>query len=342
MESARSRQIQRLMLLSIFLSVVTMAIDGVTIFVESFFIIPGAGVFTVAHHVTVLALTQKQRKRNAAIATTTTTTTPTPATPATIAADLDVTAKLGTIVCAWLLFLTWLAAVIMMGIVIAIVWSDKRFQHRQPQQPTVTLHSVMMQLAKTVLDSYQYDPLLLRQIQRLMFLSIFLSVVIMAIDGVTIFTGSLFVSPGAGVLTIAHHVTVLALAQKQRKRNAVNATTSSTPSPTTPTTIAADLDVTAKLGTIICAWLLFFTWLAAIILMAIIIAIVVPDSNGPGIGTLIAALVFAVLEEAVMLAIAIKCTRERRRGGAEMRARFEIVKRLSAQPSALVAPAESC
>lgn len=176
-----------------------------------------------------------------------------------------------------------------------------------------------------------------------MFLSIFFSVMIMAIDGVTIFTGSLFVSPGAGVLTIAHHVTVLALAQKQRKRNAVNATTSSsTPSPTTPTTIAADLDVTAKLGTIICAWLLFFTWLAAIILMAIIIAIVAPDSNGSGIGTLIAALVFAVLEEAVMLAIAIKCTRERRRGGAEMRARFEIVKRLSAQPSALVAPAESC
>ena len=170
-----------------------------------------------------------------------------------------------------------------------------------------------------------------------MFLSIFLSVVAMALDGVTIFSGSLFISPGAGVLTIAHHVTVLALAQKQRKRDAVVVTTT-----TTPTTVAADLDVTAKLGTIVCAWLLFFTWFAAIILMAIIIAIVAPDSGGPGIATLIAALVFAVLEEAVMLAIAIKCTRERRRGGAEMRARFEIMKRMSAQPSALVAPAQSC
>lgn len=176
-----------------------------------------------------------------------------------------------------------------------------------------------------------------------MFLSIFLSVVAMALDGVTIFSGSLFISPGAGVLTIAHHVTVLALAQKQRKRNAVVVTTTTTtPTPATPTTVAADLDVTAKLGTIVCAWLLFFAWFAAIILMAIIIAIVAPDSGGPGIATLIAALVFAVLEEAVMLAIAIKCTRERRRGGAEMRARFEIIKRMSAQPSALVAPAQSC
>lgn len=175
-----------------------------------------------------------------------------------------------------------------------------------------------------------------------MFLSIFLSVVTMALDGVTIFSGSLFISPGAGVLTIAHHVTVLALAQKQRKRNAVVVTTTTTPTPATPTTVAADLDVTAKLGTIVCAWLLFFAWFAAIILMAIIIAIVAPDSGGPGIATLIAALVFAVLEEAVMLAIAIKCTRERRRGGAEMRARFEIMKRMSAQPSALVAPVQSC
>jgi len=176
-----------------------------------------------------------------------------------------------------------------------------------------------------------------RQIQRLMFLSIFLSVVTMAIDGVTIFTGSLFISPFAGVLTIAHHVAVLALAQKQRKRNAAIAAT--TPTPATPTAIAADLDVTAKLGTIVCAWLLYLTWLPAIILMAIIIAIVAPDSNGLGIGTQIAALVFAVLEGVVMLAIAIKCTRERRRGGAEMRAKFEIIKRMSGQPSALVAPA---
>jgi len=181
-----------------------------------------------------------------------------------------------------------------------------------------------------------------RQIQRLMFLSIFLSVVTMALDGVTIFTGSLFISPGAGVLTVAHHVTILALAQKQRRRNAAIATTTtSPPNPATPTTIAADLDVTAKLGTIVCAWLLFFIWLAAIIMMAIIIAIVAPDS-GPGMGTLIAALVFAVLEEGAILAIAIKCTRERRRGGAEMRARFEIIKRMSSQPSALVAPAQSC
>jgi len=99
-----------------------------------------------------------------------------------------------------------------------------------------------------------------RQIQRLMFLSIFLSVVTMALDGVTIFTGSLFISPGAGVLTVAHHVTILALAQKQRRRNAAIATTTtSPPNPATPTTIAADLDVTAKLGTIVCAWLLFFS-----------------------------------------------------------------------------------
>jgi len=179
-----------------------------------------------------------------------------------------------------------------------------------------------------------------RQIQRLMFLSIFLSVVVMATDGVTRFTGSLFISPVAGTLTITHHVIVLAMAHKQRKRNAAIATTT-TLTPATPTTIAADLDVAGEFGAImiICALLLPFTWLTVIFIMAIVIAIMAPDShNGPGIWMLIAALVFAVLEEGVMLAIAIKYMRERRRGEAEMRAKFEIIKRMSAPSSALVAP----
>jgi len=175
-----------------------------------------------------------------------------------------------------------------------------------------------------------------RQIQRLMFLSIFLSVVVMATDGVTRFTGSLFIGPVAGTLTITHHVIVLAMAHKQRKRNAAIATT--TP---TSTTIAADLDVAGEFGAImiVCALLLPFTWLTVIFIMAIVIAIMASDShNGPGIWTLIVALVFAVLEEGVMLAIAIKYMRERRRGEAEIRTKFEIIKRMSAPPSALVAP----
>ncbi|KAF8161448.1 hypothetical protein B0H34DRAFT_673387 [Crassisporium funariophilum] len=106
----RTNHVQGLMWISILLSILVLGTDGSGVFAYSLFSSPAPSVLSITHHITILTLVHKQSRRS-----------------------LDTTAqpvmtKVGTIVCAWLLALLWLAIICLFITTMSWVGRENEFE----------------------------------------------------------------------------------------------------------------------------------------------------------------------------------------------------------------------
>ncbi|KIM43094.1 hypothetical protein M413DRAFT_443909 [Hebeloma cylindrosporum] len=104
-----SRQVGHILWISVIVSTFAFAFSMVTFGTLSLWIIPAAYAFSLAHNITLLVLSAKERNRP----------------PEARNGMLPATSKKGSIVCAWLLMLSWLAGAIMLAIFTIVVSQEK-------------------------------------------------------------------------------------------------------------------------------------------------------------------------------------------------------------------------
>ncbi|CAA7267752.1 unnamed protein product [Cyclocybe aegerita] len=138
-----------------------------------------------------------------------------------------------------------------------------------------------------------------RQIQHLLWISIGLSTVFIALSMVHIGSLSFFVAPAAFGLSFIHNVTLLALSRKERKAG--------------PEALAGKLPATARKATIISGWFITLVYAGAVGVTAAFVIIIGNWGEVPKRTVIVGYFewIFGLFEMVVMGFLALKCTRER-------------------------------
>ncbi|PPQ73545.1 hypothetical protein CVT24_007455 [Panaeolus cyanescens] len=142
----------------------------------------------------------------------------------------------------------------------------------------------------------------IRNIQIVMAVSLVLALLVLGADAGMGTVGSYFSSGAVCGLTFVHHVTLLSLAGKQRKKNR----------------LATETSVLIRLPTVIFNWLFFVAWLGLLGVTSWVVheahTYNVFETNGwRGLEPLLIALIGAILEIPVLFTFALLSTLERRK-----------------------------
>lgn len=105
-----SRQVGHILWISVILSTSAFAFSMVTFGVFSLWVLPAVYGFSIAHDITLLVLSAKERKRS----------------PEARHGALTATSKKASIICTWILVPCWLAAAVMV-LALTIVFSQDKF-----------------------------------------------------------------------------------------------------------------------------------------------------------------------------------------------------------------------
>ena len=229
--SSRQRWIIGLMCASIVLSIIVIGVDASINLEMSWRLSPGPAGLCIIHHASILILSYKERKS-----------------PPNLRGALPAMAKLGGIICIWLLFVLWtlvlgfaaydfhgytrahstpdrwtytypaVFAFIIVEYVVAaaitILMTVERLALRRNSNPSAipsTTQNSGPMFSQIICNMNHRRSRRQRWILWLMYSSTFLSILILAADGSTIFAMSMFSSAGAVALSIAHHATIFVL-----------------------------------------------------------------------------------------------------------------------------------
>ncbi|KAJ3501465.1 hypothetical protein NLJ89_g9325 [Agrocybe chaxingu] len=139
-----------------------------------------------------------------------------------------------------------------------------------------------------------------RQIQHLLWISLGLSTIAIALSMVHAGALSFYAAPAAFGLSFIYNVTRLALSRKERKAG--------------PEALAGKLPATARKATIISGWFIALVWAAAVGVTAALVIIITSWGRVEKRSVIIVGhfeWVFGLFEMFVMGFLALKCTRER-------------------------------
>ena len=105
-----SRQVGHILWISVIVSTFALTFSMVTLGQFSLWLVPAVYVFSIAHNITLLVLSAKERKRS----------------PEARNGALTATSKKASIICTWILMPSWLAAAVMvLALTIVFSWEEQ-------------------------------------------------------------------------------------------------------------------------------------------------------------------------------------------------------------------------
>ncbi|TEB23039.1 hypothetical protein FA13DRAFT_1457504 [Coprinellus micaceus] len=260
----RALWIRRLLWASIPISLITMALSLVNLAWTSFYTSPAVAVLALAFDITLLALSAKERKASGS--------SPSPETESPL--SLPSVCRAGTIVCGYLLAVFWLGVFItsIMWVVITPpldnpVHTEDRFPAAYVEIAFIGTHIILFSVLGTfcalerkairnrrsmepIIPHNPADPvaaeLYARRIQQLLWGSLALCAVILALSLVMLASTTFYLSPASVVASAAFTVTLLVLTGRERKAAKAKAQPTGIPLTQTPSKAVSTTELMAE------------------------------------------------------------------------------------------------